>query len=550
MSALNTIIPALRVGASIIRRNLAIFPVFADTGARQGASYVPLGVALDAASARITEVSQGGSVPTLSFQNLSGAPVLILDGEELLGARQNRIANLTVLVPGKQTISLPVSCVERGRWSYRSREFAESPSVMYREARARKAHAVSSNLSAFGSRASDQGAIWHDIDALSAKLGVSSPTSAMHDISQSRRRAIEEYLRGTDIADTQVGAIFAINGIVAGLELFECAGTLRAYMPKILRSYALDAVANHTPQSATATTDDARRFLDSVLEIEAQSFPAIGLGEDVRLNSVTISGGALLHEGRVIHLAAFRTEPPRSNWRSDASRHSTRQVVVREEHILIPDGEGRFAILDTGSPVSIGRGSPFAIAGRTWNPSTAMESVLDDASSHLRCRIDWLLGHDFFAANRVIVDWPRREVHVAGTDRPSVDGQIVPMELVMGVPVVRARTNRGAVRAVIDSGASISYVPRDVVNGLTPVGKRADFYPGFGGFETHVYRLRAEVGERILDVTAGVLPPMLQMMFGLLLGNDGWIIGSDFFRERVIEIDYLRQRLVDLTGSP
>jgi hypothetical protein len=48
-------------------------------------------------------------------------------------------------------------------------------------------------------------------------------------------------------------------------------------------------------------------------------------------------------------------------------------------------------------------------------------------------------------------------------------------------------------------------------------------------------------------VTAGVLPPTLQMMFGLLLGNDGWIIGSDFFRERVIEIDYPRQRFVDVT---
>jgi len=40
---------------------------------------------------------------------------------------------------------------------------------------------------------------------------------------------------------------------------------------------------------------------------------------------------------------------------------------------------------------------------------------------------------------------------------------------------------------------------------------------------------------------------MLQMMFGLILGANGWIIGSDFFRNRVIVIDYPRSRIIDVT---
>ena len=269
------------------------------------------------------------SVPTLSFVNLADTPVLIIDGEELLGARQNRIANLTVLVPGKRTIPLPVSCVERGRWSYRSREFSDSSDIMYRAARARKASAVSANLSARRSSASDQGAVWEDIDKLSSKLGYRSPTAAMHDVGQSRSAHIDEYVRDTEVADGQVGAIFAISGVAAGIELFDCSATLRTYLPKILRSYALDAIANQTSQPTDTSSDEASRFLETVLGLDARSFAAIGLGEDLRLSSATISGGALAHDGRVVHLAAFRTELPYPNGRPNVSSDSTREIDIR-----------------------------------------------------------------------------------------------------------------------------------------------------------------------------------------------------------------------------
>lgn len=306
MPILKEMTPALRVGTGAIRHNLTIFPLFADANTHR-AGYVPVGAALRAGSARITEVSEGGSVPTLAFENLADMPVLIIDGEELLGARQNRIANLTVLVPGKRVLPLPVSCVERGRWRYRTREFTESPDVMYREARARKARGVSSNMAARGSRESDQGAVWSDIDALASKLGHNSPTAAMRDVAESHHTLIDEHVQAIEVADGQVGAIFAINGVAVGMELFDCSDTLRAYLPKILRSYALDAIANQATQPVPVTSDEIARLLDSILELDAQSFPAIGIGYDLRLHSPTIAGGALVHDGRVIHLAAFRT---------------------------------------------------------------------------------------------------------------------------------------------------------------------------------------------------------------------------------------------------
>jgi hypothetical protein len=51
----------------------------------------------------------------------------LLDGEELIGAKQNRALNLTILAPAKQVIVIPVSCVEAGRWHLR-----RSPRVTHR----------------------------------------------------------------------------------------------------------------------------------------------------------------------------------------------------------------------------------------------------------------------------------------------------------------------------------------------------------------------------------------------------------------------------------
>src|SRR5690349_11199195 len=137
---LRQVTPGVRIGAPIERHNLSIFPLFAEDVVHPP-RYTTVGSALLAGSAKITEVSEGGSVPTLTLENLTDIPVLIIDGEELLGARQNRISNLTVLAPGMKTLPLPVSCVERGRWSYRSREFSESPDIAYHGARAKKARA-------------------------------------------------------------------------------------------------------------------------------------------------------------------------------------------------------------------------------------------------------------------------------------------------------------------------------------------------------------------------------------------------------------------------
>ena len=312
MPKLKGLSPRLRVGKGIERNNLTIFPLFGE-GAIEPAEYVPIGAAIGLGYARITEISEGGSVPTLALDNFGTIPVLILDGEQLIGARQNRIANLTILAPAKKVMKIPVSCVERGRWGYetqgnrRSYEFTESPNVMFCEVRAQKSRDVSQAMMNLGSHVADQGSVWTHISSMAAKLGHISRTDAMEDVYEKSRASMDEYLRDIEVVDGQIGAVFAINGKPAGLELFDSTETLRPYLPKIVRSYSLTAMAD---QSSTAkrngqSESDARKLVDSVLDLDAKSFPALGLGEDFRIESPEITGGALAQNGRVIHLAAF-----------------------------------------------------------------------------------------------------------------------------------------------------------------------------------------------------------------------------------------------------
>ena len=82
----------LAIGAPQVHRNLVLFPLLSATDA--AGDYVLLDEALERKFARITEVSEGGSVPELAFENDSAGKILLVDGDELIGARQNRIVNI------------------------------------------------------------------------------------------------------------------------------------------------------------------------------------------------------------------------------------------------------------------------------------------------------------------------------------------------------------------------------------------------------------------------------------------------------------------------
>jgi hypothetical protein len=250
-------------------------------------------------------VNEAGQVSALNVVVTGAVPVLLLDGEELVGARQNRVVNLTILAPPQRATVIPVSCVESGRWHHVSRGFVSAPRAQFAEGRSARIQQVTASLTGPGSRASDQGEVWSRISEKSARLSAESETSAMSALFEKLETPLEAFVAAFSPVDHQVGAMFFINGAQVGLELFDAASTWRKLAPKLVRGYAVDAIDRRGRPSRTRPPRAANVFAHTVGSTPASVFPAIGEGTDVRLTGTDVAGAALVAGGRVIHLSAF-----------------------------------------------------------------------------------------------------------------------------------------------------------------------------------------------------------------------------------------------------
>ena len=298
---------SLELQAPQIAGPLAVVPIVGATGLGP-THHVLLDSALKTGMVRITEVSEGGVVPELLLVNDGPLPVLLLDGEELVGAKQNRILNLTVLAAARARTLIPVSCVEAHRWSWRSRHFEGTDRTLYAEARRRKMADVSQSLR-HGSRRSDQGAIWEGIAYKSARLAVHSDTGAAAAMYEHLGQDLDQMLRTFETVTGQTGAGFMINGRLSGLELFASPEDFEHLFPKLVRSYGLDAVdrgsASLDRSVDSEPVETVGRFLYSLKSIAPERHPGVGLGEDWRFRSREVLGAGLVHEGEVA--SGFRT---------------------------------------------------------------------------------------------------------------------------------------------------------------------------------------------------------------------------------------------------
>jgi hypothetical protein len=306
MQAIREYISSLRVGAAQHFRNLSLFPLFGPATVLREPDYLLAEAAIASGLARVTEVTSGGSVPELRFENTAHRSVLLLDGEELIGAKQNRVVNLTILVPAKATIVVPVACVEAGRWHMETPDLRPSERIMYSRARAARTAHVAASMRTSGMRRADQGAVWNDIAAKAERLDAASPTGAMSAVYERHALSVESYVRAFSCEPQQIGIGFAINGKALGLDLFDHPATVRALFPKLARSYALDAL--DTPEShASATPDALAALLAAISRSQSVAEPAIGAGKDVRVTGKCVSGAALWADGRYVHFCAFAT---------------------------------------------------------------------------------------------------------------------------------------------------------------------------------------------------------------------------------------------------
>jgi hypothetical protein len=315
----------LDLAAPVHFRNLTILPLLRKEAPSNEPDYVLLEEAIRLNLARVTELN-GGSVPELLLENKGERPVLLLDGEELIGAKQNRVLNLTILAPAKQTLVIPVSCVEAGRWNTESLEFRPAAHVMYSRARAARSADVTESMRTTGARRSDQCALWTEIAAKASRMEAESRTQAMSAMYERHAISVEEFVRAFAWQERQVGVVFAVGGRAFGLDLLDHPASMQRLFPKLMRSYALDALDTPPAQGEPAVLATFSALMARVAAARSFTQPAVGMGKDVRLTSDSVSGAALWAGDRYVHICAFAC-----NGR-DAAETGLRTRMTRPTH--------------------------------------------------------------------------------------------------------------------------------------------------------------------------------------------------------------------------
>jgi hypothetical protein len=280
--------------------NIAIFPVVTSNTPDTGA-FLTLDEGLSTGDIVVSEQGTAGlartrdgqptpaiypsnaSVNQLVLINRSKRPLLLLAGELVSGGKQDRIIGKDRIVPvGAPPLPLDVFCVEHGRWTGSSSQFIASKTIVHPSVREKAAvdqeqtkvwSAVASGTTAAAPpAAAPESRAVLSMSELSSVMRAEAPTQSYDKIYKSRQIGgsidafVEEiqkrFARATSglKGERIVGVVVAYGGEVAWSDIFASSELFEHYWSKLLRSYAVEALARPTLREV-ASRDDAQDFL-------------------------------------------------------------------------------------------------------------------------------------------------------------------------------------------------------------------------------------------------------------------------------------------------
>ena len=294
----------LRVGDPDVAGPLAVFPLFGPEprlAYRSFAQAAPLG-------ATVTEMPGGASVNDLVVSNPTDLPVLLYEGEEVLGAQQNRTFDVSVLVPAGAKLTVPVSCVEHGRWdgARHGEALSPAPQAAYPQLRRHKSAALRASVAQGRAARADQGEVWSEVADKAVRMAAVSPTGAMHDIYEHQRASLGDLIRAVRLRDGQLGALAAIGGRCVVLDHVSRPDVFAALHAPLLQGYALDAL--EASERPAPSREEAEAFVAQVLHARLSERDGIGLGRSAQFATPAAAGTALLAEHELVQLTVFAEE--------------------------------------------------------------------------------------------------------------------------------------------------------------------------------------------------------------------------------------------------
>lgn len=241
----------------------------------------------------VTEVSDDGEVPFLSFTNKSPYKILALSGSLISGGYQDRTIKTGFLLMPNSTKRISVFCVENLRWKDKIRKGIKSKYHLSSDIR--------KNL-----RTSEQTEIWRKIKEKQERMRVMSPSRTIHDIYESRQSEIEAFQEAFKCNPDHIGIITLIQGKVIAMDVSGIKGIYPKLHSSIITSHIVDAVDEDfckQLRSRKPLTVDA--FLRSIKEAKGKYINQDGNGQVITFESAEVLGDGLIEDNTLLELEAF-----------------------------------------------------------------------------------------------------------------------------------------------------------------------------------------------------------------------------------------------------
>ncbi len=205
-------------------------------------------------------------------------------------------------------------------------------------------------------------------------------------------------------------------------------------------------------------------------------------------------------------------------------------------HIILIDN-GKKILLDTGCPYTIGIHDTFDFMGRQHHCFTSLAGFgINDISKLMNYQVDILMGMDLIGQYYLRIEYNSKTVTFSENEIPFQSICTTPIRSNMGAISVVLSVKNENVTLALDTGAKISYIGKKFTHNEVLNGKKTDFNPMIGNFETPIYNINASIEGVVFPVKFGNLPDMYASQMKMM-GLDG-AIGYDLFIAYNVYLDF------------
>ncbi len=279
-----------------VHNNLMFIPI--TSSKKHNFDFLSLNKAFEDGLVEIKELDDDGSVPEVKVYNKSEQFLIIFDGEHLIGAKQNRIVNKTIIINPFSEIVIPVSCTEEGRWHHTSEGFSKS-----------KYNAPMHMRKASKQGEDSQSEVWDHVGAIMHAADSDSPTISLHQVFEEVSPIFDDYKENITKLPSQVGVIVYVNGVFSGLDIVSDHDLFSDLYENLMNSYLLEGLDKPDENRAENNSQDlTKEILDELIQSRLTKGESIGAEDRENIKGKKTLGEFVSFNHVPIHLALFHNQ--------------------------------------------------------------------------------------------------------------------------------------------------------------------------------------------------------------------------------------------------